>query len=203
MPAWGSTDSIYSKPLFPVERQVHDFIVLTTANNTTSGNTIVFQGTGALTAANLGVIPGMYITTPGTGSPGTLTSNIGVSGEPGFFISNVAVVSVTGNVVRLTSSVTGNIAAGTLLEFDNVISWPAGTANTYNQDTILVTPTRLANNTVNVGKTSTGWMYVLKTTNGGDGAVRYRSEVLVALANTLATNTASGNTSTGRIFSGV
>jgi hypothetical protein len=145
----------------------------------------------------------MYITTPGSGNRG-VTSNTGVSGEPGFFVSNVAVVSVTGNVVVLSAATRGIISPGTTLEFDTAILYPANTvANTYNQDTILVTPTRLANNTVNLSKTSTGWMYVLKTTNGGDGAVRYRSEVLVSLANTLATNTASGNTSTGRIFSGV
>jgi len=204
MPAWGSTDSIYSKPLFPVERQVREFVTLVTANTTNSGNTvIVFQGTGAATAANQGVVAGMYITTPGSGNRG-VTSNTGVSGEPGFFVSNVAVVSVTGNVVVLSAATRGIISPGTTLEFDTAIVYPANTvANTYNQDTILVTPTRLANNTVNVSKTSTGWMYVLKTTNGGDGAVRYRTEVLVALANTLATNTASGNTSTGRIFSGV
>jgi hypothetical protein len=197
MPAWGNTDSIYDKPHWPVERQVRRFIYLTTANNTTSGNTIVFQGTGALTAANLGIVPGMYIT-----SPVTTSSNTGFSGTPGFFVSNVSVTSVTGNVVRLSAAVTGNIALGTLLEFDNTIPWPATSANTYNQDTILVTPTRLANNAVNVSKSSIGWVHVLTTTNN-DGTIRYRSEVLVSLANTRASNTASGNTSAGRIFSGV
>jgi hypothetical protein len=195
MPAWGNTDSIYDKPHFPKERQVHDYVNLTTANVANSGtSTIRFTGTGADTAANLGVVANMYV----------VAANTGVSGEAGFFASNVYITAVTGNTITLSSPLTGNIPAGTIVEVDIPIPYATGEkAATYNQDTILVTASRLANNTVNVNHSSTGWTYVMKTTNGGDGAVRYRSEVLVAIANAVASNTNSGNTSFAQVYTGV
>jgi hypothetical protein len=195
MSAWGNTDSVYDKPHFSKERQVRPFVSLTTANTTTSGNTvIVFTGTGSLTAANLGVAPNMYV----------VGTNIGLSGEPGFFASNVRVSSVTGNTVTLNAPVTASIPAGVTVEFDTVIPYSSGiTDSTYNQDTILVTASRLSNAAVSLNRPSTGWTHVMKTTNGGDGAVRYRSEVLVCTAAAVASNTASGNTSFGRVYSGV
>jgi hypothetical protein len=194
MSAWANTDSIYDKPHFPVERQVREFVFLTTANlSQTGATTIRFTGVGAATAANLGVNIGMYV---------VATANSGVSGEPGFFASNVVVSSVSGNLVVLSAALTGNIASGATIEFDNVISYSAGTANTYNPDTILVTRTRLANATVNVVAVGTGWSHIMKTTNS-DGTVRYRKELLVALANPVASNTNSGNTSFTQVYTGV
>jgi len=195
MSAWANTDSIFSKPLIPVERQVREFVNLTTANLTQTGaTTIRFTGTGGATAANLGVVPGMYV---------VASANSGVSGEPGFFSSNVQVISVTGNVVVISAATTGNIASGSTIEFDQGIVYKANTqANTYNQDTVLVTASRLANATVNVSKTGMGWTHVQKSVNG-DGTVRYRTELLVALANPVASNTNSGNTSFAQVYTGV
>jgi len=193
MSAWGNTDAITDKPHFPVERQVHEYLYLTTANLTLSGSrTIQFTGTGAADVANQGVTANMYV----------VVANSGVSGEAGFFASNVVVSSVSGNIVVLSAATTGNIAAGATVEIDKGIVYGAGSANTYNQDTILVTPSRIANATVNVNHSSTGWTYVLKSTNN-DGTVRYRSEVLVALANSVASNTNSGNTSFAQVYTGV
>ena len=84
MPSWGNTDSIYDKPHWPQDRQVRPFASLVTANNTTSGNTIVFVGSGANTAANIGITAGMYI----------YGTNASITGEQEFFTSNNYVVSV-------------------------------------------------------------------------------------------------------------
>lgn len=198
MPSWGNTDSVADKPHFAKERQVRQAAIsLTTANVTTGGNTtIVFTGVGALTAANLGVVAGMYAYSS--------SANVSYSGEPEFFIANNKVSSVTGNVVVLTSAVSGNVAAGLVVEFSAPIAYKSGVeANTYNQDTILVTASRVANAAVNVNHSHAGWTHVYKTTNGSDGAVRYRSETLVATANAVASNTASGNTSQAQIYTGI
>ncbi|NDB87173.1 MAG: hypothetical protein EB127_31495 [Alphaproteobacteria bacterium] len=193
MSAWANTDSIYDKPHIPVERQVREYVYLTTANLTLSGSrTIQFTGTGAADVANQGVTANMYV----------VVANSGVSGEAGFFASNVVVSSVSGNIIVLSAVTTGNIAAGATVEIDKGIVYGAGPANTYNQDTILVTPSRLANSTVNVAAVGPGWSYVQKTTNN-DGAVRYRKELLVALANPVASNTNSGNTSFAQVYTGV
>lgn len=198
MPSWGNTDSVADKPHFSKERQVRQSTIpLTTANSTSAGGTtIVFTGVGALTAANLGVVAGMSAFSP--------SANVSSSGEPEFFIANNRVASVTGNVVVMTSAVSGIVAAGQTVEFSAPIPYANGEeANTYNQDTILVTVSRLANAAVNVNHSHAGWTHVYKTTNGSDGAVRYRSETLVATANAVASNTASGNTSQAQIYTGI
>ena len=128
MPAWGNTDSIYDKPHFPAERQVRLFATLVTANNTTSGNTIVFVGSGANTAANIGITAGMYI----------YGTNASVSGEQDFFTSNNYVTSVSINTVRFANNVMGSIASGSSLDFASNVLYHQNTANTYFGDTVLV-----------------------------------------------------------------
>jgi len=120
------------------------------------------------------------------------------------FFSNNTVQSVSGNVVTLTAAVFANNAVGTVIEFDKAIAYPAAKTveKTYNQDTVLVTATRHANNSVAVGNINLGWNHIQKKTNN-DGSVRYITETLVALASPAASNTYSGNTSWGTAFTGV
>lgn len=194
MSSWGNTDSIYDKPHWSEERQVRPFASLVTANNTTSGNTIVFVGSGANTAANIGIAAGMYI----------YGTNASITGEQEFFTSNNYVVSVSVNTVRLANNVMGSIASGTSLDFGTNILYNQNTANTYFGDTVLVSSSRLAN-TVGFANTSTahvGWQHV--TTGTGGRAGRVQVETLVALSNTAIANTNSGRTSnTNTYYTGV
>jgi hypothetical protein len=199
MSAWGNTDNSASKPKFDEERQTRISVQLTTANVTNAGNTTItftYSDGAASNVANVGVAVGQFV----------YAANLSSNGVAGFFASNNKVTAISGNNVTFTNATFGSIPAGTVVEFDKVV--PYATSNNYvlantNLDTILVTPSRLANNTVNVGNITTGWNRILKTTNGGDGAVRYRHETLVVLANPVASNTNSGNTSFGQVYTGV
>jgi hypothetical protein len=196
MPAWGNTDSIYDKPHFPFERQVRPFsFKLTTANLTQTGaTTIVFNGgaTNLINAQSLGVKAGMFI----------YGANVAITGEQEFFTSNNSVASVSGNNVTLANAVYGNVASGLTLDFGTYIGYNTNTSNTYFADTIMVTPGRLANasfgNTVRHSVAHIGWVYT--TTGTGGRAGRVQTEVLVAIANTSASNTASGNTSNSQTY---
>jgi len=195
MSSWGNTDSANAKPQWPKEREVRDFAFLTTANSTSSGaTTIIFNGVGANTAANIGITAGMYA---------SATNLSAANSEPGFYKSNVRVSSVSTNTVTFTAAAFGTIAANSTVQFDSAIVYPTGEeANTYLADTILVTATRIVNANVIIANTGTGWTHVYRTTNS-DGTVRYRKEILVALANGTASNTFSGNTSQNTIYKGV
>ena len=159
-------------------------------------------------------------------SSGTIL--IGVSGGaagngyPGFFQSNTQISYISGNTITLNNNLFGNVSNTFGVEFDKSIVYnPNKTVETtYNQDTILVTPTRLANTnapvgvngsqanvgsgitTAQVGNISQGWVHIQKKTNN-DGTVRYLKETLVALANPVASNTGSGNTSFGYFLTGL
>jgi hypothetical protein len=118
------------------------------------------------------------------------------------FVSNNTVASISANLVVLTTGVTGNIAAGSVIGFDALIVRPAGEVSaTYHADTVLATDSRLtaANNKIG-GNPSAGWVHVRKKTNGLTGEVRYIRETLVCLTDASSTNTAGGNTSWGRAF---
>lgn len=195
MSSWGNTDTANSEPLWPKLREVRDFANLTTANSTSSGaTTIIFNGVGANTAANIGIVAGMYA---------SATNLSAANSDPGFFKSNVRVTAVTTNVVTFSAATFGSIAANSTVQFDAVIPYTSGEeANTYVADTILVTATRIVNANIIIANTGTGWTHVYKTTNN-DGTIRYRKEVLVALANGRASNTFSGNTSQNTIYRGV
>ena len=180
MSAWSNTD-LYAntKPKFPDLRQVREVYQTTTANSTASGAatiTFVYNDGGQNNIANAGVIVGSYAYGSG------LTAN----GTSNFFVGNTRVTSVT------------------LIEFDQQIKWSTGPANTYYQDTVLVTATRAANaswGAVNHGEGAhTGWVHVVTGTGGRAG--RRQVETLVCLANAVASNTISGNTSNSTTYYG-
>ena len=203
MPTWGNTDTANNKPKFPLNRQIREVVRLTvtsTANTTDAvSNTLTFAA-GSSDVANAGILAGWSVFAANT--------NPGATGVPGFFVSNTTVLSVTNTTVKLNQNITGNILIGTAIEFDNpLILWDHvnDPANTYFQDTVLVTPARCAFANANtsvansVGGLGQGWNNITQKINN-DGTVRYLTETLVALANTSAANTRSGNTSASQIF---
>jgi hypothetical protein len=205
MSAWTNNDKRNSKPKFDAERETRRFLQLTVLTGNTAGNNIIqvaYNDGGQNNVANIGVASGQYIyfMANGFGAPGGTAGN----GYPGFFASNTTVSSVSGNTITLGTALFNTVSAGFGVEFDKAIVYPAAktTEKTYNADTVLVTPTRIANTAVNIGNMNAGWTQIRKKTNS-DGSVRYLSETLVALASPTAANTASGNTSWGRAFSGL
>jgi len=210
MPAWSNTDGHNAKPKWNVERETRDVVQLTLGLPAYVGNTTITLSysdgisvaNGGSNVANVGVAAGQYLYfyPNGVGSPGGTAGN----GYPGMFFSNNTVQSISGNVVTMTSAIFANNAVGTTIEFDKAIAYPSTkpAEKTYNQDTVLVTATRIANNTVALGDVTLGWVNIRKKTNN-DGSVRYLKETLVALASPVASNTYSGNTSWGTAFTGV
>lgn len=208
MSAWGNTDNHNQKPKSPQVRENRDVLQLTVASGNTAGNTVItvtaYDG-GPSTLANVGVASGQYVY---FWSQGFNASNGGLAGNgtPGMFLSNTTVSSVSGNTVTLANPLYNTVSAGFGVEFDKAIVYQANKQlSTYNKDTILVTPSRTANSTMgaaNTGNFNTGWVHIQKKTNN-DGTVRYLRETLVALANPVASNTSSANTSFGQPFTGV
>lgn len=218
MSSWGNTDKLEDKPHWPVERTTRPGTDTANAGGTSlaySANlaTYALNGSGAIVTANAntlyfvstaGILPGMNVTQT------TASSNLAFnSGEGGFFHGNVSVASVTNGTVTLkpesgtAAALRGNVTIGDTFIFGNAISYPAGTyETTLWKDTILVTGTREANNTVAVTHGNAGWVHIRKKINN-DGTVRYLSETLVALTNPVASNTSSGNTSNTQVYTGV
>ena len=219
MPVWSNDDAFNDKPLFPVERQVRpapnannnnspiQLTVATTVIASGNGNSAI-TFVGANSAVNAGITAGMYVyDTSGYNTVSYIGDDNGLPGNHiDFFKSNNTVLSVSGNVVTLASNVLSNVLSGNVIAFATPITYKVNVAaNTYNQDTILITPTRLANvivNTANVGNMVPGWVHIQKKTNN-DGTVRYLKETLVALASPTAANVSSGNTSFGGFVSGL
>ena len=202
MPSWGNTDAKAQKPKWDVERQVREVVQLTTANTTLLGNnvvTFVYNDGAGNNVANVGVATSQYVFVLYNGLGG---NSPGANGYPGFFSGNVTVSSITGNNVVLSQNVLNSLSPNTIVEFDKTLVYNTNkpVIQTYNSDTVLVTPTRITsqNNLIN-GSISAGWVHVQKKTNA-DGTVRYIRETLVALANPVASNTSSGNTSWGQAF---
>lgn len=192
MSSFGNTDAVTDKPKWSKERQVESFVNLTTVSTTASGNTVLFFAANAVSNANIST--GMYVIGP----------NVGFSGEPGFFSSNVTVSSVTSNTVTLSSNTTGIVPSGSQIGFDTTINYNPNTFSaTYFSDTVLVTPTRLANSSfANTATPHTGWVHVETGTGGRAGRVQV--EVLAVLSNAVASNASSGMTSnTGTYYSGL
>jgi hypothetical protein len=184
---------------------VLQFNVLT---GNTAGNNVIqvaYNDGAGNNVANVGAAVGQYVyfLAQGTGA-----SNQGQAGNgtPGMFFSNTTVQSISGNTITLATNLFGNVSNTFSIELDKAIVYQGGEMlSTYNQDTILVTPTRAANgnNTIApVGNFSAGWVHVQKKTNN-DGTVRYLKETLVALANPTAVQQSSGNTSFGSIVNGL
>lgn len=212
MPSWGNTDANTAKPHIPEMRQVRIFTTQTTANSTAAGaSTIIFNGVGAATAANVGIIAGMYVY---GGGPGVVSG----AGQRDFFKGNNTVASVgtglAGNNVTLAAPTTAIVPAGTQLTFDTVVNYNNPLANTYFSDVILITPTRMANTlgtsggigstvaNTKLGDTNAGWNRITRKINA-DGTVRFLKETLIALANPVASIATSANTSANGIFSGL
>jgi hypothetical protein len=208
MPLWGNNDAANSKPLLPVEREVREVTYLTVNTAITSGNTLTFTTT---IPSNITVGQYVYSLDANTAVARLPDGSIVDQNDNSFIRSNntVKLIDAANSTIRLTNNVMSVLVNGSLVYFANAITYKSGTqANTYFADTILATTTRIANNTTaagaagNFGNISQGWVHFQKKTNN-DGTVRYLNETLIVLANASATNTASGNTSTGRILPGV
>lgn len=199
MSAWSNTDAPASKPKFPMERQVRSTVRFLTANTTVAGNvtlTLVYNDGAQNNVANAGVIVGQYV---------YFAAGLAGNGYPGFFSSNNTVAGISGNTVILASAVFNTTGSGTVIEFDTAINWAISPANTYFQDTVLITSSRSANanNTIaNTGNLNAGWNRVVRKVNN-DGTVRLLKETLVCLANASATLYNSANTSFGNIARGL
>lgn len=199
MSSWGNTDNHNQKPKWDAEREVRQTVSLKTSGTTGAGNTVVslvYNDGAQNNVANVGVAIGQYV---------YVGSGTDTNGIPGFFKSNTTVQSISGNNVTLTSGVTSQVNPGTTISFDNTIVYNTNKTSevNYNADTVLVTPTRMSNVSTQSAKAAhAGWV---KTTTGtGNRAGRVQTEVLVALANPVASNTSSGNTSnSGTYFAGV
>ena len=205
MPTWGNTDAQNAKPKFDVERQTREVLQFNVLTGNTAGNNIIqvaYNDGGLNNVANIGVVAGQYVyfMANGFGLPGGTAGN----GYPSMFFSNTTVSSISGNTITLSSNISSNIVVGTTIEFDKAIAYNTnkGVETTYNQDTILVTPTRAANTLINSGNYSAGWVHIQKKVNN-DGTTRYLKETLVSLASPTAANTNSGNTSWGQALTGL
>lgn len=209
MPAWGNTDNHNQKPKWDSEREVRQVVSLTTASQTNAGNTtvsLVYNDGAQNNVANIGVAIGQYV---------YFVSGLDGNGTPGFFESNTKVQSISGNTVTLTNPAFATIPTGVNASFDTAIVYNSNKTSevNYNADTVLVTPTRLANAVYQAANSQalyanggvvahTGWNKI--TTGTGGRAGRVQTEVLVALANPVAANTLSGNTSnSGTYLSGL
>lgn len=208
MSAWSNTDanSNQGKPKWDVERTTRDNVQLTVTTGNTAGNNVItvsYYDGGLNNVANIGITAGQYVYFWANGFGDNKGGEAG-NGIPGFFASNTTVASTSGNTITLSSALFNTVSSGFGVEFDKKIVLNANktmSAN-YSSDTILVTASRLANNTVGLGDVNPGWVVIQKKVNN-DGSVRYIHETLVALANPTAANTNSANTSWGQPFTGV
>ena len=207
MPTWGNTDAANQKPKFDLERTTREVLQFIVRTGNTAGNNIIqvaYTDGGQNNVANIGVAVNQYVyfMNSGFANPGGTAGN----GYPGFFASNTQVSAISGNTITLGTNLFNTVAAGSGVEFDKAINYGATAgANTYNQDTILITASRAANgNTAvaNSGNFTAGWVHIQKKVNS-DGTIRYLKETLVALANGTAANVSSGNTSFGSVVNGI
>jgi len=213
MPTWGNNDAANSKPLFPVERQVREVIILTTAAANGVGNTVLTVTAAANTINALGIV-GSYVYAFDVNTSSTaavsklLDGTIIDQNDAAFLKSNntVASIDTANSKLTLTNPLMATLNSGSTLYFANAVSYNSTVASNVFGDTILVTATRAANanNTLaNVGNLNQGWNHIWKKTNN-DGTIRFIKETLICLANATASNTTSGNTTSGgQIVSGV
>lgn len=201
MPLWGNTDVANKKPKSPFTRNVREVVQLPLAAWANTGSntiTLSYNDGAGNNVANVGVAAGQYLYFYPNGSQNA--GGVAGNGYPNMFASNNTVQSVSGNTVTLVNNIFANTAPGATIEFDTSINFTAAnTQATYNKDVVLVTPTRLANASFATNGTShTGWVKV--TTGTGGRAGRVQTEVLVALANPVAANVISGNTSNSQVY---
>jgi hypothetical protein len=221
MPLWSNTDSQNSKPIISQTREVREVYVLTTQNVTVSGaNTITFQKIGGANTIPTAIQSGTYVYTIDDANNSIsmfYDKSIIDQNDVAFLKSNNTVKSIdsANSVVSLANNLVAVLKTGSNVYFANSVPYASGkpVEYTYSNDVILVTPTRLANtkgvtgstsdtsNTV-LGNLNAGWNRITRKINS-DGTVRFLKETLVALANPVASNVSSGNTSSNAIFSGV
>jgi len=210
MSAWSNTDAFSNqgKPKMDALRVTRENVQLTVTTGNTAGNNVItvsYYDGGLNNVANIGITAGQYVYFWANGFGDNKGGQAG-NGIPGFIASNTTVASTSGNTITLGTALFNTVSAGFGVEFDKAIVYNTNKTmqKTYGADTVLVTATRLANNTVNMGNQVPGWTHIQKKVMNGDTAnARYIHETLVALANPTAANTNSGNTSWGQAFTGL
>jgi hypothetical protein len=192
----------------PVERQVYPIATLTTASATALGTNTITVTAAANTINALGIVGSYIYSTDANNSIGRFyDTTIIDQNDIAFLKSNTTVLSIdTANSKLVMSSNTlGTLANGSILYFANNLVFNSTVHANLFSDTILITPTRMANTNTAIaqlGNMNQGWNHIYKKVNN-DGTVRYIKETLIALANPTASNTSSGNTSFGQIVSGL
>jgi hypothetical protein len=213
MPLWGNTDAANNEPHFSQLREVVPTGSLVTSNAVLSGNKVWFTTTVPST-----ITAGMYVY--GGDDANNAISRVAKDlsffdqNDIGIWRSNNSVSAVSGNTITLTNNVSGVYGPSKTVYFATGLS--RGTrpdANAAN-DTILITTTRMANTSgtagragstvsnTQIGSTNAGWNRITRKINN-DGTIRFLKETLVALANPVAANTQSANTSANAIFGGI
>ena len=217
MSTWSNTDNHKDKPKFNYEREVLTTYQIPIFSGNTPGNNIIkvsYNDGAQNNVANIGILAGQYVY---FWSQGNTMSNGGQAGNgvPGLFASNTQVSSTSGNTITLSTNLFNTVTTAFTAEFDTSIVYNSNKPyeKNYNADTVLLTSTRLANAVfagtansgsynLNSGMSHVGWNKVTTFTGGRAG--RVQSETLVVLANPVASNTISGNTSNSlTYFAGV
>jgi hypothetical protein len=214
MPLWGNTDSANNEPHFPELREVVPTGSLVTSNAVLGGNKIWFTTNVPST-----ITAGMYVY--GGDDSNNAISRVAKDGsffdqnDIGIWRSNNSVSAVSGNTITLTNNVTAVYGPSKTVYFSTGLNRGATRpqSNTAN-DVILVTASRMANTqgtnggggstvaNTRLGNVNAGWNLIRRKINN-DGTVRFLKETLVALANPVASNTQSANTSANAIYGGV
>lgn len=213
MPLWGNTDSANNEPNFPELREVVPTGSLVTSNAVLSGNRIFFTENVPST-----ITAGMYVY--GGDDANNAISRIAKDlsffqqNDIGFQRSNNSVAAVSSNTITLTNNVSGVYGAGKRVFFSTGLNRGTRPSSNVANDTILVTSTRMANTqgttgaagstvaNTRLGNVNAGWNRITRKINN-DGTVRFLKETLVALANPIAFNPASANTSANAIYGGL
>jgi len=214
MPLWGNIDTANNEPHFPELREVVPTGSLVTSNAVLSGNKIWFTTNVPST-----ITAGMYVY--GGDDANNAISRVARDlsffdqNDIGFWRSNNSVAAVSGNTITITNNVSGVYGPSKTVYFATGLNKGATRpqSNTAN-DTILVTASRMANTSgtagrggsnvsnTQLGSVNAGWNLIRRKINN-DGTVRFLKETLVALANPVASNTSSANTSANAIYGGV
>ena len=213
MPLWGNIDAANNEPHFPELREVRVVTSLTTTNAVLAGNKVWFSANVPST-----VVANMWVY--GADDANNAISRVNKDltffdqNDIGFWKSNNTVSAVSGNTITLTKNVAGTFGAGKTVYFAENIVRQAGPDLNAANDTILITSGRMANTqgttygggstvaNTRIGNTNAGWNRIIRKINN-DGTVRFLKETIVALANPVASNTSSANTSANAIFGGL
>jgi hypothetical protein len=213
MPLWGNTDAANNEPHFSELREVVPTGSLVTSNAVLSGNRIWFTTNVPAT-----ITAGMYVY--GADDANNAISRVAKDlsffdqNDIGFWRSNNSVAAVSGNTITLTNNVSGVYGPNKTVYFATGLNRGTHPSANGANDTILITATRMANTqgttgaagstvaNTRLGNTNAGWNRITRKINN-DGTVRFLKETLVALANPVAYNAASANTSANAIFGGL